>query len=164
MFGWIKGLVAVFPVAEQQENLQEARPREEEDLFEISMRQARGVFALPADYFSRVKGGLPLPDLELEAVSFRDSVSQNPLYRVMNAVHPDVPQAVRDRLWSDSEFLNIIAHVFHNLRDEDVLAGMEKLDDGYNAVFKQLLSRVLVEGLVGLPRHYSEGRWAYEVK
>ena len=128
------------------------------------MRRARGAFALPADYFSRVKGGQPLPDIELEAVSFCDSVSQNPLYRVMGAAHPDTPQSVRDRMWGDSEFRNILAHVFHNVSEEAVLEGMHKLDDGYNAVFKQLLSRVLAEGLVGLPRHYSEGRWAYEVK
>ena len=153
MFGWLTSLMAVPPVETKEDS---------RDLFELSMKQARGAFALPADYFSRVKGGLPLPDIEMEAVSFRDSISQNPLYRLMNAVHPNTPQAVRNRLWNDSEFLNVVAHVFHNLRAEDVLAGMNKLDDGYNAVFKKLLSKVLGEGLVGLPRHYDEGRWVYE--
>ena len=126
MFGWLTSLMAVPPVETKEDS---------RDLFELSMKQARGAFALPADYFSRVKGGLPLPDIEMEAVSFRDSISQNPLYRLMNAVHPDIPETVRVRLWKDSEFRNILAHVFHNVSPEAILNGIRKLDDGYNAVF-----------------------------
>ena len=157
MFRWITNLMAVPPADRQQQE----DPR---DLFHLSMKQARGAFALPADYFNRVKGGLPLPDIELEAVAFSDSISQNPLYRVMNAVHPHIPQAVRDRLWKDGEFKNILAHVFHNVSEESVREGADKLDDGYNAVFKRLLARVLAEGLVGRPRHYDAERWVYEIE
>jgi hypothetical protein len=70
----------------------------------------------------------------------------------MNASHNSVDVKVRDRLWADSEFVDIVKHVFDDIdpNSAEVLASAEwGISHGYWRPHGTLVKEAVARGLVG---------------